>query len=263
MRSGFAGSIFGLLALASSAVLFAQTAKQSGAAAGTPNLSGTWNRSTGHAATGVFDDDPGGVPFFGFTKQEPSLQPAAVETYKANRQGITDPRLKGRDDLDPSSSCFPPGPTRIFTDPLPFEIRQTTGIVYILSQEDHWVRRIFTDGRGHPDGYPTAWMGHSIGKYEGDTLVVDTVDINDATWLDDLGHPHSDALHLVERIRRVNHDTLEIAVTFDDSKTYTKPWTGKKVYQLQPATYEIKEEMICEKYRKTGLRSDGFEFIKP
>ena len=106
-------------------------------------------------------------------------------------------------------------------------------------------------------------MGHSIGKYDGNTLVVDTAAINETTWIDALGHPHSDAMHLVERIRRPNHDTLEIEVTFDDAKTYTRPWTGKKVYQLQPPSYELKEEVICEEYRKPGLRKDGFEFIKP
>jgi len=106
-------------------------------------------------------------------------------------------------------------------------------------------------------------MGHSIGSYDGNTLVIDTVGINDNTWIDDLGHPHSDALHLSERFRRMDHDTLEIEVTFDDPKTYTRPWTGKKVYRLQPPGYEIKEDMICEQYRKPGLRSDGFEFIKP
>ena len=106
-------------------------------------------------------------------------------------------------------------------------------------------------------------MGHSIGKYDGNTLVVDTAAINETTWIDTLGHPHSDALHLVERIRRPNHDTLEIEVTFEDPKAYTRPWTGKKAYQLQPPTYELKEDVICEEYRKPGLRNDGFEFIKP
>jgi hypothetical protein len=106
-------------------------------------------------------------------------------------------------------------------------------------------------------------MGYSIGKYEGNTLVVDTTDMNDKTWIDTLGHPHSDALHLVERFRRPSHDTLEIAFTFDDPKTYTKPWTGKKVYRLQPPGYEIKEDIICEGYRKLGLRTEGYEFIKP
>jgi hypothetical protein len=136
-------------------------------------------------------------------------------------------------------------------------------VVYILSEMDHSVRRIYMDGRGHPDGYPSTWMGHSIGKYEGNTLVVDTAAINETTWIDTLGHPHSDALHLVERIRRLNHDTLEIEVTFEDPKIYTRPWTGKKVYQLQPPNYELKEDVICEEYRKPGLRNDGFEFVKP
>ena len=263
MRNAFIGSILVLLAFSCSAALLAQTAKPSGSVKSMPDVSGTWNRGTGRAAAGIFDDEAGGVPFLGFTKQEPPLQPAAMEKYQANRKGITDPRLKGRDDSDPSNSCFPPGPTRIFTVPRPFEIRQTAGVVYIISETDHWVRRVYTDGREHPDGYPSTWMGHSIGKYDGNILVVDTVDVNDSTWIDALGHPHSDALHLVERFRRVNHDTLEIEVTFDDAKAYTKPWTGKKVYQLQPATYEIKEDVICEQYRKAGLRNDGFEFIKP
>jgi hypothetical protein len=263
MRNGFLGSTLVLAAFAFSAVLLAQTAKPSGAATSIPDLSGTWNRGAGGNATGIFDNDANGVPFLGFTKQDPPLQPSAMEIYQTNRKGITDPRLKGRDDIDPSTSCFPPGPTRIFTIPRPFEIRQTAGEVYILSETDHWVRRIYMDGRGHPDGYPSTWMGHSIGKYDGNTLVVDTAAINETTWIDTLGHPHSDALHLVERFRRVNHDALEIEVTFEDPNDYTKPWTGKKVYQLQPPNYELKEDVICEEYRTPGLRKDGFEFIKP
>jgi len=262
MRNAFLGSILVILAFAFPAALLAQTAKQPGTAKSIPDLSGIWNRSAGRTADGIFDDDANGVPFLGFTKQEPPLQPAAMEIYKANRKDVTDRRLKGRDDSDPSNSCFPPGPTRIFTIPRPFEIRQTAQVVYILSELDHWVRRIYTDGRTHPDGYPVTWMGHSIGKYDGNTLVVDTTDINEKTWIDTLGHPHSDALHLVERYRRLNHDTLEIEFTFDDPKTYARPWTGKKVYQLQPPGYEMKEDVICEQYRKLGLRTEGYEFIK-
>lgn len=263
MKTGLTGSVLYLAASAFSAVLLAQTGKHPEMIKNMPNLSGTWYQGTGNSAAGVPKDDASGVPFYGFTKQEPSLQPAALETYRANRKDLTDPRSKGRDDSDPSNSCYPPGPTRIFTLPRPFEIRQTEGVVYILSETDHWVRRIYMDGRGHPDGYPSAWMGHSIGKYEGNTLVIDTADINENTWIDTLGHPHSDALHLVQRFRRLSHDTLEIEITFDDPKTYTRPWTGKKTYQLQPPGYEMKEDMICDEYRTPGLRNDGFEFIKP
>ena len=127
MRSGFLGLTLVLPVFAFSAVMLAQTAKPSGAVTNIPNLSGTWNRGIGHSAAGIFEDDPGGVPFLGFTKQDPPLQSSAMEIYQANRKGITDPRLKGRDDSDPSNSCFPPGPTRIFTVARPFEIRQTRG----------------------------------------------------------------------------------------------------------------------------------------
>src|SRR5258708_33376407 len=125
MRKGFLGSTLVLVAFAFSPVLLAQTAKPSAAVTSMPNLSGTWNRGIGRTAAGVFEDDPGGVPFLGFTKQDPSLQPSTLDIYQNNRKGITDPRIKGRDDLDPTNSCFPPGPTRIFTLPRPFEIRQT------------------------------------------------------------------------------------------------------------------------------------------
>jgi hypothetical protein len=98
-------------------------------------------------------------------------------------------------------------------------------------------------------------MGHSIGKYGGDTLAVDTVSINDKSWIDGLGHPHSDALHLVERWRRVNHETLEYEVTFDDPKAFTKPWGGKELFQLQRPPYdEILEDVICEHLLEMGKR---------
>ena len=230
-------------------------------ATGIPDLSGTWNRKPLRTAAGVFADDARDLPFLGFIK-EPPMQPWAMEIFQSNRKSVADRKSKGQDQADPSNSCFPPGPTRIFTDPRPFEIRQTPDVVYILSGSDHWVRRIYTDGREHPEGYPITWMGFSRGKYDVNTLVIDTTDINDKTWIDTLGHPHSDVLHLVERILRVNHDTLEIEITFNDPKAYTKPWTGKKVYQLQPPADEMKQDVICEEYRKPGLRKEGFEFIK-
>ncbi len=260
MRTGFIGSIVvGIAALAVTPGLLAQSAPRSGTAKA--DLSGIWNRRAVSDRFGTLADDPGGVPFLGFGKGVPPLRSEGMDKYKANRQGIAEARAKGRDDLDPLSSCFPPGPARIFTLPRPFEIRQTPDTVYILSEFDHVVRRIYVDGRVTPDGYPSVWMGYSIGKYEGDTLLVDTTAISDQTWIDSLGTPHSEDLHLTERFRRVNQNTLEIEFTFDDPKTFTKPWTGKKVFQLQPPGFEMKEHVICEEYRKLGLRKDGYEFI--
>jgi hypothetical protein len=82
-------------------------------------------------------------------------------------------------------------------------------------------------------------MGDSIGRYEGDTLVVDTIGLNDKTWIDQVGHPHSDVLHLIERLRRVDQDTLEVTVTFDDPKAYTKPFTGKREFKRSSSPMEV------------------------
>ena len=114
----------------------------------------------------------------------------------------------------------------------------------MLFEYDHFVRQIFTDGRQHPQDLNSSWMGDSIGRWDGDMLVVDTVGFNDKTWLDQVGHPHSDALHLVERIRRVNHDAMTIDITIDDPKAYTKPWVAHFIYDLKP-DWNIGEE-VCE-----------------
>ena len=170
------------------------------------------------------------------------MQDWAEAKYRQARQGVTSLYTSGGDEFDPTHSCFPHGMPRIYTTPRPFEIIQNARLMAMLFESDHWVRRIFLDGRGHPDGYPVSWMGHSDGKWDGDTLVVDTININPGSWwLDNLAHPKSDALHIVERFRRPNHNTLEIDFTFDDPKTYTRTWTGKKIFDLAPAGYEVLE----------------------
>ena len=191
---------------------------------------------------------PGDIPFAGFTQDEPLMVPWAAEQYKAARTGVAGPWAKGADAVDPTLSCFPYGPTRTYTVPRPWELRQTRDRVLILFERDHGVRRVYTDGRGHPEGYLVTWMGHSIGKYDGDTLVVDTVNTQARTWLDHMGHPHSDALHIVERFRRLDPETLEIDFLFDDPKTYTKPWTGKKIFKRPPPGFEILDDVLCEEW---------------
>ena len=261
-------SRFGSLILAVAAALAfapgnqAQTAGQSGAARVIPDLSGVWdNTHLDVRKGGPADGPPGGfigpgdIPTFGFTKEEPAMTPWAAEIYKANRTGvIRGPWDRGNDEIDPTHSCFPYGPTRMYTTPRPWEIRQLPDVVLLFYEGDHWVRRVYMDGREHPDGYPLTWMGHSIGKYDGDTLVVDTVRLNEQTWLDHIGHPHSDALHLVERFRRVDHDTLQIDILFDDPKAYTKPWTGKKIFKLAPPGYDILEDVLCEEWLEMGKK---------
>ena len=157
---------------------------------------------------------------------------------------------KARQEMSPRYNCMPPGPTQLLFLK-PFELIQSSRRLMIFYEDEqwHWVRQVWTDGRGHPEHLDSTWMGHSIGKWEGDTLVVDTVSLNDKTWLDEAGTPHSDALHMVERFRRVGHDTLEVEFLFDDPKTFTKPWTPKEVFRLIPDG-EIYQSYSCADGRK-------------
>jgi hypothetical protein len=93
-------------------------------------------------------------------------------------------------------------------------------------------RQIYLDGRDHPVGAPASFMGHSIGRWDRDMLVAETVQVNELTWLDGVGHPHTSALRIEERFRRIAPDKLEIYFRFDDSGAYTEPWGGKKEFEL-------------------------------
>ena len=196
------------------------------------------------------------------------MQPWALEMYKANRAGVKDPLLQGLAPVDPFMYCLPSGIPRSYTAPLPFEIVQVPGRVYMIFQTNPLPRYIYTDGRAHPEGFPSTFMGHSVGKWDGDTLVVDTVALDDTTWLDTVGTPHSDALHIVERIRRAAQSTLEIDFLFEDPKAYTRPWRGKKVFKLDP-DWEMIPGVICEDRFKADFsrktlrdKKDWIEFVK-
>ena len=225
----------------------------------TIDLSGVWDRP------GAAQETPAGagvndqaaqrarrVPRQAFTLDEIPMRPAAREEYARAREGTESLYESGKDEIDPTFNCFPPGFPRIYTGIRPFEIHQLRNVVLILFESDHWVRRIHIDGRGHPDGYPVTFMGHSVGKWDGDTLIVNTVNIDERSWLDGLGHPMSDVLRVEERYRRPNHQTLEIDFRFEDLKTYTRPWTGKKVFELMPPGYEVMEDVVCVEYLEIG-----------
>ena len=266
MRNGFLGSTLVALALlATSPAMQAQTSAKPGPGAATaiPDLSGNWEphrqvpvtAETALCGIRVVCNGLLGVAGAPMAEkpEEPEMQPWAEEKYKAARVG-RGPNEFGRQDLDPTfSSCMPQGPTDLMLDEFRiFELRQFPDEVLLLFDQDHLVRRIYMDGRGHPDGYTSTWMGHSIGKYEGDTLVVDTVGLNDKTRIDRAGHPHSDALHFVERIRRVSPKALEYEVTIDDAKAYKKPWTRKIVQDLLPPGFQILEGVLCEELLEMG-----------
>jgi hypothetical protein len=146
---------------------------------------------------------------------------------------------------NPNGFCLPPGPSRALTGPSPFQIVQSPGAVAVLFENHFVYRLIYTDGTKHPEDihdYP-AFMGHSIGRWEGDTLVVDTVGIKERTWLDSNGLEHSDKLHLTERFRKAAPDTIHYSVTYDDPVFFTKPWTFELDFRRLKNTRII--EYVC------------------
>ncbi len=224
-------------ALAFSPVILAQTAEQpttAQAASPTPDLSGLWIRLRDPAHSSLNLD---------FGKAVSSMTPWAEARFKA-ANSIYRSSSPSTVLSDPIFSCFPPGVPRIYLLNFPVQIVQIPGQVIMLFEFDHFVRRIYTDGRPHDKDVGPLWMGDSIGRWEGDTLVADTVSFNDKTTLDREGYPHSDAMHLVERIRRVGHDSLEIDLTINDPKAYTKPWGAKLNFQLR-TDWKIMEH-VCE-----------------
>ena len=218
--------------------LLAQTPAAPGSA---PDLSGIWL-----LAGGMNEWETQGRRF---RPEDPPLQAWALEQFKANRAGLS-PGFDGAlDTMDPNTYCFPPGATRSMLMPYPFEIVQRTEQVYILFEYGSGIRRIYTDGGVSPEDSPLTWMGYSTGKWEADTLAVETTALRAETWLDRIGTPHSDALRMAERFRRLNSSALEVEFRFEDPKAFTRPWGGKKLYESH---FEITEYILCEEHLEMG-----------
>jgi hypothetical protein len=189
---------------------------------GKPDLSGVWNPDRHFIYDIGSALKPGEVL---------PLQPWAAEVTK-----------KRMSQEDPEANCLPTGVPRL--PPYPLKIVQTPTVMVILFEGNiHSYRQIFLDGRSHPKDLDPTWYGDSIGKWEGDTLVVDTVGFNDKFWFDFAGHPHTAQLHITERYRRPDLGHIEEEVTIDDPGAYTKPFTMYGHFPLDPGT-EIME-YIC------------------
>lgn len=145
---------------------------------------------------------------------------------------------------DPQANCLPSGVPRI--SPYPWRIVQTATHIFLLFEGNiHSYRQIFIDGRKHPADPDPTWYGHSIGRFEGNTLVVETVGFNDKFWFDFKGHPHTEQMRITERYTRTNHDTLINQITIDDPGAYSRPFTVTFTAEFAPAHYELME-YICQ-----------------
>jgi hypothetical protein len=182
-----------------------------------PDFSGNWGPGP-NGPMGGWDQNPLPMTSWGKAKYDAARPPFGP---KATFENINDPV---------QLYCDPPGIPRIYPYPWEFTILQTKDVVYMLFEFTRTWRSIAIN-RDHPKDPDPTWLGDSVGHYEGGTLVVDTIGFNEKTWLDQTGYPHSSQLHLVERMRTSDPDTLEIAITADDPKAYTQKVTGKRLFK--------------------------------
>jgi hypothetical protein len=203
---------------------------------GKPHLSGIWQAADVKYVTDIAADlKPEDVP----------LQPWALAVYEQRKSG-----LLFRE--DPPANCLPPGVPRIGATPLAWQLIQTPGFVAILNESMGTWRHIFLDGRelAPLETIDPTWLGYSTGKWDGDALVVDTKGFNGKAWLDVLGKPSTEALHVTERFHRRDFGRMDIQITIDDPKAYTRSWIVAQSVRLLPDAALI--EFVCSENNVVG-----------
>lgn len=206
-----------------------------------PDLAGFWQKA-------------GGGP--GLIEGEPPMTTWGREKYAAAKP-IHGPRTVSPTESNAAElKCLPMGIPGTYFRPRMFQIVQLPARAVMLFEVDHLWRDIHMDGRGFPDVPLHSWLGYSIGRYEGDTLVVETRHFRGweegaQRWLDRLGHPFSDELHVTERFRRTSRTTLENQITIEDPVAYSRPWTATMTYRLREGL-EM-GEFICQELMLSDL----------
>jgi hypothetical protein len=222
---------------------------------GKPDLSGIWqieNPTREERYQFFFDginnlgEDPPSKYFmnilYDFKPEDAPMRPEAAALLQQHRAGLAK-------DI-PATRCLPFGMPLMNAAPFPYKVIQTPGEIILLYEHDTTFRQVFTDGRKHPADPTPSWLGYSVGKWEGNTLVVDTIGFNDRGWLDAFGHPHSQDMRVTERFRRPDFGHMDVQITVDDPKMYTKPFTITLHHQLLPDTDLL--ESICAENEQDG-----------
>ncbi len=211
---------------------------------GKPDLSGLWQRvrSANERANAVEAGVTIGPSLENLMRpgeKIPPMLPAAEKIFRQRVATLSADR--------PSGHCLPHGIPDQMLIPVPMKIVQKPGLTLILYEEFTRFRQVFTDGRPLPPASNPAWLGYSIGRWEGDWLVVDTRGFNDKSWLDDHGRPHTEALHTVERFRRRDFGHLDVEVTIDDPQAYTRAWSFPMQFDFLADTELIED--VCDNER--------------
>jgi len=197
---------------------------------GKPDISGLWQPGGGYIEDLARDLKQGEVPF----------QPWAQALYQHRRDTLSKE--------DPTGWCVPGGVPRSDAVPYPFKILPSGNLMIILYEAVHSYRQIFMDGRALPKDPNPNWLGYSVGRYENGALVVESAGFVENSWLDNDGHPGTELLHVTERFLRKDFGHMDVQVTIDDPKAYTKPWTATIPLRLLPDTDLL--EYICTENNK-------------
>ena len=216
---------------------------------GRPDLSGVWGGlgdvaeipldsvpvARNRQALDIAADVPGGAPLTQWAK------------------GILATRQNAKGARPEAALCLPAGlPADMLRASFPFKIVQTPSVTIILLEEFNNWRQIATDGRALPPIEKSAWFGYSVGRWDGDTFVVETIGFNDQTWLDNKGTPHSEALRMTERFRRIDFGHMEVDYTFEDSVAFTRPWSTTIKFLLRPDTDLMDNQCENNKFTPAG-----------
>ena len=189
---------------------------------GKPDLSGVW------------------YPGPDLEPEVPSMLPWAEELFKKRSARVGD---------DPRAQCLPSGIVRTHGLDLAKLVQTPTLLIMLVESSVPGVRQVFLDGRPHPPDVQPSWLGHSIGRWDGDTLVIDTIGLNDRVWQDLQGRPQTEKAHIIERYRRPDLGHLQVEITIDDPGAYTRPWKVRRLLEL--AQGEEVLEYICNENHKT------------
>ncbi len=217
---------------------------------GKPDLSGIWQAAAEPRGPGLYGlGESANSKYFrdvlsDFKRGEEPLTPAGTELLKQHAQASS-----------PFLNCLPDGVPHGDLLPEPFKILQMPSELVMLYEVETTFRQVFTDGRKLPADPSPSWQGYSVGRWEGDTLVVDTAGFNDLSWLDARGHGHSEEMRVEERFHRRDFGHMEVGVTITDSKVFTKPVVFNFIEELLPDTDLL--EHYCLEHEKDAAHQPG------
>jgi hypothetical protein len=230
---------------------------------GKPDFSGVWQRpyvpdmsrngrgQTGYAEAPFAPNDPP-------AKRDELHKAGNVAELPFTAAGLDDWKTYDPTDGDYTGNCLPFGMSRSLNSPDPMQIMQNDRYLALMFEQNSWFHIVHFNAE-HPKNAEPTWFGHSTGKWDGDTLIIDTVGFNGWTRLDTVGHPHSDAMHMIQTLKRTDAGHIAHTVTIDDPKAYAKPWRNERTWTLMNT--EIME-YSCEENNK-DLREGHIKFWTP